>query len=85
MNLAGWPFMGEPASNIAFAADAPLPTNLARFVTYCLAASLGWDLGRAVLTVVLTLPLGTTVLKALRRATRRAAFESQVTFDAPGA
>ncbi len=85
MNLAGWPFMGELASNIAFAPDAPLATNLARFVTYCLATSLGWDLGRAVLTVVLTLTLGATVLKALRRATRRAAFESQVTFDAPGA
>ena len=85
MNLAGWPFMGELASNIAFAPDAPVPTNLARFVTYCLATSLGWDLGRAVLTVVLTITLGTTVLKALRRATRRAAFESQVTFDAPGA
>ncbi|MFI1352521.1 ECF transporter S component [Streptomyces sp. NPDC020898] len=85
MNLAGWPFMGELASNIAFVPDAPLATNLARFVTYCLATSLGWDLGRAVLTVVLTLTLGATVLKALRRATRRAAFESQVTFDAPGA
>ncbi|WP_329277611.1 ECF transporter S component [Streptomyces sp. NBC_01451] len=85
MNLAGWPFMGELASNIAFVPDAPLPANLARFVTYCLATSLGWDLGRAVLTVVLTITLGPTVLKALRRATRRAAFESQVTFDAPGA
>ncbi|ELP64826.1 ECF transporter S component [Streptomyces turgidiscabies] len=85
MNLAGWPFMGELASNIAFVPDAPTTTNLARFVTYCLATSLGWDLGRAALTVVLTLTLGSTVLKALRRATRRAAFESQVTFDAPGA
>lgn len=85
MNLAGWPFMGELTSSIAFVPDAPLATNLARFVTYCLATSLGWDLGRAVLTVVLTLTLGSTVLKALRRATRRAAFESQVTFDAPGA
>lgn len=48
MNLAGRPFMGAPASNIASVPDAPLPTNLARFVTYCLATSLGWDLGRAV-------------------------------------
>ncbi|WP_105971525.1 ECF transporter S component [Streptomyces geranii] len=85
MNLAGWPFMGELASNIAFVPDAPVPANLARFVTYCLATSLGWDLGRAVLTVVLTITLGPTLLKALRRATRRAAFETQVTFEAPGA
>ncbi|WP_055526967.1 ECF transporter S component [Streptomyces graminilatus] len=82
MNLAGWPFMGALASNIAFAPDAPLPVNLARFATYCLATSLGWDLGRAVLTVVLTITLGPAVLKALRRATRQAAFETQVTFDA---
>ncbi|MFD8739449.1 ECF transporter S component [Streptomyces sp. NPDC059618] len=81
MNLAGWPFMDALASNIAFDPHATLPANLARFVTYCLATSLGWDLGRAVVTVVLTLTIGTTLLKALRRATRRAAFESPVTFD----
>lgn len=81
MNLAGWPFMDALASNIAFDPHAALPANLARFVTYCLATSLGWDLGRAVVTIVLTLTLGTTLLKALRRATRRAAFESPVTFD----
>ena len=83
MNLAGWPFMGELASNIAFDPHADVTANLARFVTYCLATSLGWDLGRAVLTVVLTLALGAPLLKALRRATRRAAFETPVTFD-PG-
>ncbi|MGW2784607.1 ECF transporter S component [Streptomyces populi] len=81
MNLAGWPFMDALASNIAFDPHAAVPANLARFVAYCLATSLGWDLGRAVVTVVLTLTIGTTLLKALRRATRRAAFESPVTFD----
>ncbi len=84
MNMAGWPFMSSLASNISFSPDAPLPVNLARFVAYCLATSLGWDLGRALVTIVLTLTLGTPVLKALRRATRRAAFEAPVTFkDAP--
>ncbi|MFF3416250.1 ECF transporter S component [Streptomyces sp. NPDC002698] len=81
MNLAGWPFMDALASNIAFDPHAAVPANLARFVAYCLATSLGWDLGRAVVTVVLTLTIGTTLLKALRRATRRAAFESPVTFE----
>lgn len=33
------------------------------------------------ITVVLTLTVGATVLRALRRATRRAAFEAPVTFD----
>ncbi|GAA3305429.1 ECF transporter S component [Streptomyces cinereospinus] len=83
MNLAGWPFMGALASNIAFDPDAPVPANLARFAAYCLATSLGWDLGRALVTVVLTATLGPAVLKALRRATRRAAFETPVTFDPP--
>ncbi|MFF8590321.1 ECF transporter S component [Streptomyces sp. NPDC015220] len=83
MNLAGWPFMGALASSIAFDPHAAVPANLARFVAYCLATSLGWDLGRAVLTVVLTLVVGPAVLRALRRATRRAAFETAVTFDAP--
>lgn len=83
MNLAGWPFLDPSASGISFDPHAAVPANLARFVAYCLATSLGWDLGRAVCTVVLTLALGPAVLRALRRATRRAAFETAVTFDAP--
>jgi energy-coupling factor transport system substrate-specific component len=86
MNLAGWPFMDALSSNVAFDPHDGVAANLARFVTYCLATSLGWDLGRAAVTVTLTLTLGATVLKALRRATRRAAFETPVTFEAePGA
>ncbi|TQS87063.1 ECF transporter S component, partial [Arthrobacter sp. TS-15] len=83
MNLAGWPFMDALSSNVAFDPHDDVDANLARFVAYCLATSLGWDLGRAVVTVVLTLTLGATVLKALRRATRRAAFETSVTFEEP--
>ncbi|KOU61319.1 ABC transporter permease [Streptomyces sp. MMG1533] len=82
-NLAGWTFMTENASNIAFHPDGAVAANLARFVAYCLATSLGWDLGRALVTVVLTALLGPAILRALRRATRRAAFETPVTFDAP--
>ncbi|MFF9805636.1 ECF transporter S component [Streptomyces coeruleorubidus] len=84
MNLADWPFMSTLASDVAFDRHAAVTGNLARFLAYCLATSLGWDLGRAVVTVVLTLALGPTVLRALRRATRRAAFETPVTFDGPG-
>ncbi|MFD7547856.1 ECF transporter S component [Streptomyces sp. NPDC059816] len=80
MNLAGWPFMGELTSSVAFQPGEPVPENLVRFLAYCLATSLGWDLGRAVLTAVLTLALGGTVLKALRRATRRAAFDARPAF-----
>ncbi|MET8412377.1 ECF transporter S component [Streptomyces sp. NPDC005195] len=81
MNLEGWPFMNALASNVAFDPHAGVPANLARFLAYCVATSLGWDLGRAVVTVVLTLTLGAPLLRALRRATRRAAFETPVTFD----
>ncbi|MFD4718528.1 ECF transporter S component [Streptomyces sp. NPDC058423] len=82
MNLYGWTLVPGLASGISFREGAPVAENLVRFGAYVLATSLGWDLGRAVLTVVLTLAVGPTLLKALRRATRRAAFEAQVTFEA---
>ncbi|WP_245687440.1 ECF transporter S component [Streptacidiphilus griseoplanus] len=95
MNLQGWPYLGGMSSSVSFVAGDPLPENLARFVAYCLATSMGWDLPRAAVTVVLCLTLGTPVLRALRRATRRAAFAAPVVFtdgsgdapagDAPGA
>ncbi|MFF2923613.1 ECF transporter S component [Streptomyces celluloflavus] len=83
MNLQGWPYIGGMASGVSFVPGDPLHENLARFLAYCLATSLGWDLPRALITVVLTFVLGGTVLKALRRATRRAAFDVPVSF-APG-
>lgn len=83
MNLQGWTIVPGLGSGISFVAGDPLHENLVRFLAYCVATSLGWDLGRAVLTVVLTLTIGPTLLKALRRATRRAAFEAQVTFEVP--
>lgn len=81
MNLYGWTIVPGLGSGISFVAGDPLPENLVRFLAYCVATSLGWDLGRAVLTVVLTLTIGPTLLKALRRATRRAAFEAEVSFE----
>lgn len=83
MNLYGWTIVPGLGSGISFHPGDPLPRNLTRFLAYCAATSLGWDLGRAVLTAVLTLTVGAALLKALRRATRRAAFEAQVTFDVP--
>jgi energy-coupling factor transport system substrate-specific component len=83
MNLQGWPYISGLASNIAYDPHLPLGTNLARFTAYCLTTSLGWDLPRAALTAVLAFTLGPSVLKALRRATRRAAFDAPVAFDGP--
>ncbi|MEU9316806.1 ECF transporter S component [Streptomyces sp. NPDC048295] len=83
MNLYGWTIVPGLGSGISFHPGDPVTDNLVRFLAYCAATSLGWDLGRAVLTAVLTLAVGPALLKALRRATRRANFEAQVTFDAP--
>ncbi|MFF8468123.1 ECF transporter S component [Streptomyces griseus] len=83
MNLQGWPLIAGLGSGISFDGNDPLNENLVRFVAYYLTTSLGWDLGRAVLTVVLTLTLGPTLLKALRRATRRAAFDARAAFGEP--
>lgn len=83
MNLYGWTIVPGLGSGVSFHPGDALGDNLVRFFAYCAATSLGWDLGRAALTVVLTLTVGAALLKALRRATRRAAFEAQVTFDVP--
>ncbi|MET9883439.1 ECF transporter S component [Streptomyces sp. NPDC006430] len=84
MNLQGWVILQGMGQGVSFRPGDPVAANLARFLAYCGATSLGWDLGRAALTVVLTLALGATLLKALRRATRKAAFDAPVSFD-PGA
>ncbi len=83
MNLQGWPYIAGLGSGLSFVPGDPLPENLARYGAYVLATSLGWDVPRALLTVVLTLTLGGTVLRALRRATRRAAFEAAPVFAEP--
>ncbi|MFF0432414.1 ECF transporter S component [Streptomyces sp. NPDC004327] len=82
-NLYGWVTVGGMGQGISFQPGDPVRENLVRFVAYVAATSLGWDLGRALLTVVLTLTTGGALLRALRRATRRANFEAQVTFEAP--
>jgi energy-coupling factor transport system substrate-specific component len=74
MNLQGWPYIAGLASDVSYSPHNSLAENLARFGTYCLTTSLGWDLPRAALTAVLSFTLGPAVLAALRRATRRAAF-----------
>jgi energy-coupling factor transport system substrate-specific component len=83
MNLQGWPYIAGLGSGVSFVPGDPLPENLARFLTYVLATSLGWDVPRASLTVVLVLTLGGTILRALRRATRRASFDAEASFVPP--
>lgn len=80
MNLQGWPYISGLSSSVSFVPGDPVSENLVRFAVYCLTTSLGWDLPRAALTAVLCLTVGGPVLRALRRATRRAAFAAPVTF-----
>jgi energy-coupling factor transport system substrate-specific component len=84
MNLQGWPYLAGMSSNVSFVPGDPPADNLGRYLAYVLATSLGWDIPRALLTVALVLAFGGSVLRALRRATRRAAFDVPVRFDDPG-
>ncbi len=87
LNLSFWPFTvtgtGAP-STLAFQPGAPLADNLGRFVAFHLTSSLGFDLPRAVFTAALIVLTARPVLLALRRAARRAAFESRAEFAPTG-
>ena len=80
LNLWFWPFATGLPEQIAFLAGAPIGENLLHWFRFSLVTSLGYDIPRAVLTVVLILIAGKPVLLALRRVSRKAAFEPDVTF-----
>jgi energy-coupling factor transport system substrate-specific component len=85
LNLWFWPFLttdsGFPAA-LSFQPGAPVGENLQHWLMFCLTTSLGFDLPRAALTIALVLVAGRPVLVALRRASRRAAFDAPVVFTA---
>ncbi len=82
MSLWFWPFIVGDASSISYVAGAPIGENLGRLVLFWLATSLGWDVGRAVTTMVLLALVGTAVLGTLRRASVRASFGNPGVFAA---
>lgn len=81
LNLSFWPFAVGGGTGLSFVPGAPLVENLHRFVLFTLATSLGWDLVRAATNAVLIGLTGRAVLGTLRRAARRAAFESPAGFE----
>lgn len=71
MNLSFWPF-AFTQGNLAYVPGGGLEENLSRLLAYSFVTSLGWDVGRAVTTVVLVLLTGPLLLRVLRRAARKA-------------
>jgi energy-coupling factor transport system substrate-specific component len=80
MNLWFWPF-GFYGDALSFVAGATPIENLTNYVRYYLTTSAIWDLARATFTLLLILLVGTPLLRALRRVSRRAAFDAQVRFE----
>ena len=80
LNLSFWPFALGDGTELSFDASRGVLGNLHAFGLFTVATSLGWDVGRAITTVVLVLLAGPSVLVALRRAARRAAFDAPVEF-----
>ena len=83
MNLWFWPFAIGDGTQLSFDPEAGPLTNLHTFFLYTLATSaFGWDTGRALANVIAIAVLGPAVLATLRRAARRAAFDTPVSFTA---
>lgn len=80
MNLWFWPFASY-APEVSYVAGAPLLENLKHYAAFYVTTSLLWDLGRSVMSLVVILVAGSSLLRALRRAGRRAAFGVPVVFE----
>jgi energy-coupling factor transport system substrate-specific component len=81
MNLQLWPFAVGLESQLSYVAGDPVAENLGRFLAFTLATSLGFDIPRAVTTAVLVALTARPVLRALRRAGRRAQFGAVGDFE----
>jgi energy-coupling factor transport system substrate-specific component len=80
MNVWFWPFASY-GPEVTYVAGDPVAENLRRYGVFYLTTSLLWDLGRSVLTSGVILLAGSALLRALRRAGRRAAFDAPVVFE----
>jgi len=80
MNLSFWPFSLGPTTSVSFVPGDAVVDNLIRFAGFSVTTSLGWDLGRAITVTILVALTAAPVLRALRRAGRRAAFDPDMTF-----
>lgn len=81
LNLWFWPFTVDLAPQIAFTPGAPVTENLVAWMRFNLITSLGFDLPRALLAAGLVFVAGRGIVIALRRASRRAAFDEPIVFQ----
>lgn len=81
LNLWFWPFSLNLPEQIAFMPGGSVGDNLLAWMRFNIATSLGFDLPRAFLTVLLIVIAGRPILFLLRRASRKAAFGAPVTFE----
>ena len=75
MNLWFWPFLADLPTQISFTAGAGVTENLLSWFRFTMVTSLGYDIPRAILTVVLILIAGAPILGVLRRVARKANFQ----------
>ncbi|RYU09572.1 ECF transporter S component [Nocardioides iriomotensis] len=83
MNLWFWPFAAY-GPEVSYVAGAPVADNLARYLVFYVTTSLAWDLGRSLVSLLVIALAGRSLLRALRRAGRRAAFDAPVVFEHSG-
>ncbi len=80
MNLWFWPFASY-GPEVSYVAGDPMADNVHRYAVFYLTTSLLWDLGRSLMSLLVVLVAGSSLLRALRRAGRRAAFGVPVVFE----
>lgn len=79
LNMWFWPLTGA-STQTSFIPGADIVTNLHRFLVFDVTTSLGFDLPRGIGNFLLVLLAGPAVLRTLRRAARKAAFDAPVDF-----
>lgn len=75
VDLSFWPFNVGLGTQVSYVAGAPMLENLHRFMVFNLATSMGWNLGRAVTTVITLVLIGRPLLRILRRTNRHPNYE----------
>jgi len=81
MDLQFWPWAIGANTQLSFIPGGALSENLQRFITFHFLSSMAWDIPRAVLTTVLVISAGPSVLAALRRSKNRASFLTPIEFS----